>query len=266
LSVLFVIWDSLTNTPVSWVQKLAWILVVAYTGPVGLFFYLLACRNPAPGMHDAFTRPLWKQGLNSEMHCLAGDATGIVIAAAVVPAFALANGIDLVIEYSAGFVVGLFIFQALMMRRMYDGNYLQAVRKTFFAEAVSMNMVMLGMIPTMVLLAHWMPGSMDPTRPDFWFRMSMAALVGGVTAFPINRWLVANGLKHGCMTLPDADGPKPAMGHASMEGMPHDGGPGDMEMNELPAGRAAAWVIGSFGLMLFACWGVSLYAPISFTK
>ncbi|MFP8881002.1 MAG: hypothetical protein VCE43_16905, partial [Myxococcota bacterium] len=68
LSLVFVIWDSVANTPVSSVQKLAWILVVAYTGPVGAFFYLLACRNPGPGMHDAFTKAPWKQGLNSEMH------------------------------------------------------------------------------------------------------------------------------------------------------------------------------------------------------
>jgi len=29
LSLVFVIWDSITNTPVSWVQKLAWVLVTA---------------------------------------------------------------------------------------------------------------------------------------------------------------------------------------------------------------------------------------------
>ena len=56
------------------------------------------------------------------------------------------------------------------------------------------------------------------------------------------------------------------MGHASMEGMQHGGDSGDMEMNELSTARAAAWVTGSFGLMLLACWLVSLYVPISFTK
>ena len=45
-SLIFAIYDSITNTPVSWVQKLAWILVIFYTGPVGLFLYLLACRSP----------------------------------------------------------------------------------------------------------------------------------------------------------------------------------------------------------------------------
>ena len=85
-AVAFVVWDSVTNTPTSWVQRLAWILVTSTRARSGL-------RLPAgvsqlgTRVHDVFTRTLWKQGVNSEMHCLAGDATGIVIAAAIVPAF-----------------------------------------------------------------------------------------------------------------------------------------------------------------------------------
>ncbi len=214
---MFIIWDSLTNGVTSWVQRAAWILVTAYTGPVGAFLYLLVCRRPFPGGHDRFTEPTWKQGLNSEMHCLAGDATGIIVAASIVPAFALSNGWDVTIEYLAGFVSGLFIFQALMMRGMYNGDYLLAVRKTLFAETVSMNFVMAGMIPTMVVLAAAWEGSEDPLSPTFWFRMSLASIVGGALAYPINYWLVKNHLKHGCMTLPGADGPAYGLGHRSLE-------------------------------------------------
>jgi hypothetical protein len=72
------------------------------------------------------------------MHCLAGDATGIILAAFVVSYFGLPNGIDLIFEYLSAFVVGLLIFQALMMRSMYDNDYGKAIRRTFFAETVSM--------------------------------------------------------------------------------------------------------------------------------
>ena len=88
-SLLIVLWDSLANGVTSWVQRAAWILVTFYTGPVGLVLYLLTCRRPFPGGHDRFTAPTWKQAVNSEMHCLAGDATGIMVAAAIVPAFSL---------------------------------------------------------------------------------------------------------------------------------------------------------------------------------
>lgn len=216
-SLAFVVWDSLFNGVTSWVQRLAWILVVAYTGPVGCFLYLLTCRRPFPGGHDRFTNKTWKQAVNSEMHCLAGDATGIVIAASVVPLLGLTNGWDGVFEYAAGFICGLFIFQALMMRGMFDGNYWKAVRKTFFAETVSMNFVMAGMLPTMFVLTSLWPGSDSPLAPEFWFRMSLASVVGLVTAYPVNFWLVASHLKHGCMTLPGKD--TPALGHRSPEAM-----------------------------------------------
>ena len=260
-SLAFVVWDSLTNGVTSWVQRLAWILVTAYTGPIGLFFYLLGCRRPFPGAHDRYTRATWKQGLNSEMHCLAGDATGILIAASIVPAFALTNGWDAAIEYLAGFICGLFIFQALMMLPMYGGDYFMAVRKTIFAETVSMNFVMAGMIPTMVALAALWEGSDHPLQPSFWFRMSLASIVGGVFAYPINYWLVKNHLKHGCMTLPNADGPAPALGHASPEG---ENGHHAMAMKSLPLFQASMWVLASFAVLAAALYATNLWVPIRF--
>ena len=125
------------------------ILVTIYTGPIGLFVYLLACRSPGRGLHDVFTRALWKQGVNSEMHCLAGDATGIVIVAAIVPTFGLPNGIDLMIEYVSAFIVGLLVFQALMMVGMYGGDtfllMLGAAWLVTFAAPISFSRPMRGM-------------------------------------------------------------------------------------------------------------------------
>ncbi len=276
-SLAFVIWDSVFNGVTSWVQKLAWILVVAYTGPVGCFLYLMSCRRPFPGGHDEFTRKTWKQAVNSEMHCLAGDATGIVIAASIVPVFHLANGWDSAVEYVAGFVCGLFIFQALMMRGMYDGDYWKAVRNTFFAETMSMNFVMAGMLPTMIILASFWPGSTEPASAEFWFRMSIASIVGLATAYPVNYWLVASHLKHGCMTLPGKD--TPALGHRSPEPamdmsgqMPHmqsgDRHEGHvhskMAMARLPFPAQVGLIAASFAVLLAAGLITGLFVPIRF--
>lgn len=177
-SLVFVIWDSLANGVTSRVQRLAWILVTAYASAIGLFFYLIACRRPFPDGHEAFTKSTRIQGIDSEMHCLAGDATGIVIAASIVPVFGLRLGWDVVIECVAGFACGLFVIQALTMRGMYGGDYWMAVHKTFFAKTLSMNFVMAGMIPVMVLLAAARPDLMHP----LWFRLGLAAIAGGILA------------------------------------------------------------------------------------
>ncbi|HZB36079.1 MAG TPA: DUF4396 domain-containing protein, partial [Gaiellaceae bacterium] len=65
------------------------------------------------------------------MHCIAGDATGIIAAAAITALLGLPMRIDFVVEYAAGFAFGLFIFQSLFMKDMLGGSYVGAVRNTF---------------------------------------------------------------------------------------------------------------------------------------
>jgi len=112
----------------------------------------------------------------------------------------LPNGLDLIFEYVTAFIVELLIFQALFMKSMMGGNYFLAIKKTLFAETVSMNMVMVGMIPMMAILRGVIPGGGDPERPIFWGISSVATLAGIITAYPVNSWLVGSGLKHGMMS------------------------------------------------------------------
>jgi len=282
-SIAFVIWDQATNTPTMGVMKAAWVLVVLYTGPVGLFIYLLSCRQPKPGTHSAFIAAHWKQSVGSMAHCLAGDATGIIVSAAIVYHFGLPNGIDLIIEYLSAFVVGLLVFQALFMLAMY-GDYGTAVRKTFFSETVSMNMVMVGMIPTMIVLMHYVPDGDNPWSARFWGVMSLATLAGGVTAYPINSWLVGKKFKHGMMTAPSSSGSGVGMAMASGGGM--DMGPAEaVSARPQDPGEAAAMaghggmahpvpepslfltlgmVGGTFLLMLLAAYIAARFAPVTF--
>ena len=110
--------------------------------------------------------------------------------------------LDLLIEYVCGFAFGLLIFQSLFMKDMLGGSYLQAVRHSLLPEWLSMNTMMAGMFPTMVVL---MMGrdmrAMEPTQLVFWGAMSVAVGVGLLTAYPLNVWLVRAGLKHGMGTV-----------------------------------------------------------------
>ncbi len=201
LSVAYVAWDAWANNPELGVMKVGWVLVTLYTGPVGLALYILACKEPAPGEHETFISPLWKQALGSTIHCMAGDATGIIVAAAITMTLGLPMWLDTISEYFFGFAFGLLIFQSLFMKNMMGGSYLGAVRRSFMPEWLSMNAVMAGMIPTMVILMSRDVTSMEATSPRFWGVMSLATLVGMVIAFPVNAWLVAKGLKHGMGTV-----------------------------------------------------------------
>lgn len=201
LSVAYVAYDAFTRNPEMNVMKWGWLLVTLYTGPVGAAIYVLSCQEPAEGTHESFIRPVWKQAVGSTIHCLAGDATGIIVAATVTIALGLPMWVDVAAEYAFGFAFGLFVFQALFMRDMLGGSYGDAVRRTILPEWVSMNMVMAGMVPVMVILMTADPLAMEPTSLRYWGVMSLATLVGGVLAFPVNWWLVQTGLKHGMGTV-----------------------------------------------------------------
>ncbi len=273
LSLIFLLFD-LRHQPILWVQKLGWCLVTLYTSVFGLFAYLLACRSPAKGLHDITVKALWKQAVNSEVHCVAGDASGIVLAAIALSFFSITNGTEILIEYISAFIFGWFIFQAGMMKNMY-ANYWQALIKTFFSEMVSMNLVMFGMIPTMVILMHFMPASGDPLHASFWFRMGMATCVGCLTAYPINYYLVKNNLKHGCMTVAEdsaktqADMTHAAHQHAHMAHEPsakgHDEQGGEHhQMGAISLAKQILYAGASFVAMAIAIYLTAMFVPIGF--
>lgn len=200
-STLYVGVDQYRHNPEPVLMKWGFILVTLYLGPLGLLLYVMADKEPRPGEHEQFIKPLWRQGVGSTIHCIAGDATGIVLAAVVTATLGLPMWIDLIIEYVAGFGFGLFIFQALFMKSMMGGSYWQNVKKSFLPEFISMNLMMAGMAPTMSFL---MMGrdmrAMEPTELLFWGVMSLGVMVGFAFAYPVNVWMVSQGLKHGLMT------------------------------------------------------------------
>ncbi len=248
VSTLYVAVDQYRNNPEPMVMKWGFILVTLFTGPFGLLVYVLADKEPRPGEHEAFIKPLWKQGIGSTIHCVAGDATGIILAAVITATLGLPMWIDLIVEYVAGFAFGLFIFQALFMKSMMGGSYLENVKRSFIPEFISMNFMMAAMAP---LMAFLMMGrdmrAMEPGQLVFWRVMSLGVMAGFVLAFPANVWLVSKALKHGLMTerkpggkfasAADAMGSMPGMTHATdpkgkaaqASAAAHDHGPDAME-------------------------------------
>jgi manganese oxidase len=241
-STIYVAVDQYRHNPEPPVMKWGFILVTLYMGPLGLLLYVLADKEARPGEHETFVKALWKQGVGSTIHCVAGDATGIILAAAITAALGLPMWIDLIVEYLTGFAFGLFIFQSLFMKSMMGGTYIENVRKTFLPELISMNFMMAGMAPVMSLL---MMGrdmrAMEPGELLFWGVMSFGVIAGFSLAYPANVWMVKRGLKHGLMTQRDApqhaDHHEPSHHHS-------------MRSDVTPAQLAAVTIVSALGLML----------------
>ncbi|MEP6496071.1 MAG: DUF4396 domain-containing protein [bacterium] len=230
VALALVVVDLVRSSAITIVMKWGWALVVAYTGPVGLVIYLWSCREPLPRAHEAYVAPLWKQAVGSTIHCVAGDATGIIAGALIGVALVMPPRVDAIVEYVAGFAFGLFIFQALFMKVIMGGGYAAAIRRTLFPEWLSMNALMGGMFPVMSILMRHDPAAMRPSGLRFWGVMSAAIMVGAVVAYPFNAWLVANALKHG-------------MGTANVLGRGGDGG--GIDPHQPPPHVAARSVTGA---------------------
>jgi hypothetical protein len=246
-AVLFVAID-IRTTPESPVLKWGFVLLTAYSGPIGAFLYVLGCREPLPGLHERYVAARWRQVLGSTMHCVAGDGIGILAGAAMASFLTLPHLADIALEDVLGFGFGWTIFQALFMRDMAGGSYRRALTGTFIPEFLSMNLLMAGMVPVAALGRMLIARPLSPLAPEFWFVMSMALLTGFIVAYPINWWLVAKGLKHGMMTVrPRAsvrEAPPATMRHDRDVG--HEPPPSSAEIVGMAATSAAV-----FGLAIW---------------
>ncbi len=204
LAVTYVAYDQFKGGPGHTENSLAmktmrwgWVLVILYTGPFGFLVYWLLHRTPPSPTPGPSEPSLWEQSVDSTIHCVAGDATGILFAVVAMSWLRPPMGVELIAEYVAGFAVGLFLFQAPCMKSTFAGSYPRAVRGTFLPETLSMNAIMAGMIPVMIILMSRDMSAMAPTSVRFWGIMSLGFVVSTVTTFPVNWWLVKRGLKHG---------------------------------------------------------------------
>ncbi|NIT57305.1 MAG: hypothetical protein GWN67_10825, partial [Phycisphaerae bacterium] len=85
LAALWATYDLITNQPkIMPVIKIAWVLIILYLGVIGLALYIFSCRVSSNQDHDDFVAPMWKRALGSTIHCVSGDALGIVIVAVIV--------------------------------------------------------------------------------------------------------------------------------------------------------------------------------------
>jgi hypothetical protein len=135
------------------------------------------------------------------MHCVAGDGVGILAGAVVGSFIHLPPPVEMALEYLLGFGFGWTMFQALFMRDMAGGSFVRSMQLTFSSELLSMNVLMGGMLPVAAAWRAAVAAASDSSRPEFWFSMSIALLVGFVADYPINWWLVTRGLKHGMKTV-----------------------------------------------------------------
>lgn len=202
LAAIWAVYDMITNQPrITPLIKIAWVLIVLYLGVVGLILYIYSCRAPSGVDHDVYVAPIWKRALGSTIHCVSGDALGIVMVAVIISQTHLPMIAEFAIEYGFAFLFGWLIFQVAPIMVFMGKSFREALFAGVRAEFVSLTVMVMGMFPTMYALMKAVGGSgghmPSPVSLEFWGIMTASIAVGFLVSYPANWWMVSIGWKRG---------------------------------------------------------------------
>ena len=187
------------------IMEAVWLLTALYAGPLGLVAYARWGRPMSRKWMDANggmrRKPFWAGTAVSATHCGAGCVLGDLIAEWVVFAAGLAlAGLALPVEYPFDFVLALawgILFQYFViapMRQLPVSEGLKLAAKADVLALSAFEIGLFGWMAIMQLVLFKSPG-LPTDSAAFWFLMQVGMLIGFVTTYPVNWWLIRHGIK-----------------------------------------------------------------------
>ena len=187
------------------IMEAVWPLTALYAGPLALGAYFswgrpmsrkwMARGRGMPG------KPFWAGTAVSATHCGSGCVLGDLIAEWVVFAAGLQlAGLALPAEYPFDYVLALswgILFQYFVIvpvRHLSAGEGLRLAAKADFLALTAFEVGLFGWMALFQLVLFSSPG-LPTDSAAFWFLMQVGMLLGFVTTYPVNWWLIRHGIK-----------------------------------------------------------------------
>jgi hypothetical protein len=177
------------------IMEAVWPITALYAGPLALWAYLRHGRPDSPEHGERVSVAL---GVS---HCGAGCTLGDIAGAWIVFLAGLhIAGLALYAEYAVNFTLAFalgiaFQYAAIVpMRGLRPG---EGIREALKADTLSLVAFEIGVFGSMAIiqLVLFTDPHLTPDHAAYWFLMQLAMLVGFVTAYPANVWLVRRGIK-----------------------------------------------------------------------
>jgi len=130
--------------------------------------------------------------LDATLHCLTGCAIGEIAGLAIGTALGFSNLQTIVLAVVLAFFFGYTLTSLPLLRA---GLALAAVIPIALASD-TLSIALMEIVDNAIVLL--IPGAMDAGLDDvlFWGSLSVALVVAGAFALPLNRWLIARGKGH----------------------------------------------------------------------
>ena len=218
---LIILTDIIRHPQSMKIMNIVWPVTALYSGPLGLLAYYTIGRKGSAGKmvhHDMMDhkdmkgmdmnkemdmpskKPFWQSVLVGALHCGSGCTIGDMIAetfllAVPVVLFGSALYGSWLVDYIIAFAIGI-VFQYFAIKPMKHLSTKDAIVAALKADTLSLTFWQIGMYGWMAisifLIFHH---SLKASDPVFWFMMQIAMMLGFLTAYPINWWLIRKGIK-----------------------------------------------------------------------
>lgn len=129
---------------------------------------------------------------SATVHCLTGCAIGEVLGMVIGTALGWSNGATIALAVGLAFLFGYGLTMLPLLRSgMAFGT---AVGLALASDTASITIMEI--VDNAIMLV--IPGAMDAplSSPLFWGSLTVALVIAGAFAFPVNRWLITRGRGH----------------------------------------------------------------------
>jgi Domain of unknown function (DUF4396) len=188
------------------VMEAVYPVTALYLGPLALLPYWRWGRKRADLHNRAGVverkKPRWATIAIEVSHCGAGCTLGDLIAEWAIYALALTvAGRSLFAEYIGDYTLALALgigFQYFAIAPMRGLGIREGIKAAARADLISLTFFEIGLFGWMALMAFVFfpaPHHLLPTAPAYWLLMQVGMIVGFLTAWPANVWLLNRGIK-----------------------------------------------------------------------
>ena len=145
-------------------------------------------------------KPFWQSVSIGALHCGSGCIIGDIISETLllfVPVVIFGSSLagTWTIDYVFAFIFGI-IFQYYAIKPMKNLSSKEALKAALKADTLSLTSWQIGMYGWMAISFFLIFNRrLEATDPLFWFMMQIAMLLGFLTTFPTNWWLIRKGIK-----------------------------------------------------------------------
>lgn len=189
-----------------WIMEAVWPTTALYAGPLGWWGYRRYGRLSSPAYQaEARVEPSYGSGVSTAIgvsHCGAGCTLGDIIGEWMIFALGLTIAGDAlwgeyIADFALAFALGI-AFQYFSIAPMRGLRPREGIVAALKADALSLTFFEIGLFGWMALTYFVLfpaPGHLGPDSPAYWLLMQIGMMIGFLTAYPVNVWLIRRGIK-----------------------------------------------------------------------